>query len=385
MWQFVLALALATVIGLPPGGTFIDDDGNIHEGSIEAVAARHLTRGCNPPQNTRFCPEDSVTRAQMATFLARAVDLPPTPTDHFIDDEWSVHEDSINRLAEAGITRGCNPPDNDRFCPLTEMTRGEMAAMLVRAFNYPPATADRFGDDDDSIFESAIDRLAGAAITLGCNPPDNDRYCPGAAVTRAQMASFLARALELESILPPPRSRPVAEVEPRSAWGARSPRIASMHPHTPKRLTVHHAGTQRGVTGPAQFRGWQNWHMDGQGWGDIAYHVLIGVDGTIYEGRDPAYEGDTGTVYDTTGHFLVVVEGNFDEEKPTADQIASLTRVLAWASHEYDIPPSTISGHRDHAATSCPGARLHSLIESGFLEDEVAELLRNGGVDLIWP
>ena len=56
---------------LPPGGTFSDDDGSVHEGYIEAIAAAGITRGCNPPDNTLFCPGEAVTRAQMAAFLRR--------------------------------------------------------------------------------------------------------------------------------------------------------------------------------------------------------------------------------------------------------------------------------------------------------------------------
>jgi hypothetical protein len=57
---------------LPPGGTFTDDNGNTFEGAIEAIAAEGVTRGCNPPANTRFCPDDQVTRGQMAIFIVRA-------------------------------------------------------------------------------------------------------------------------------------------------------------------------------------------------------------------------------------------------------------------------------------------------------------------------
>jgi hypothetical protein len=73
-----------------------------------------------------------------------------------------------------------------------------MAAFVVRAFGYTSGLgADLFGDDDTSIFEGDIDRLGTAGITKGCNPPANDRYCPDRVVTRAEMASFLARALDL--------------------------------------------------------------------------------------------------------------------------------------------------------------------------------------------
>lgn len=378
----LIGLAVALLGVLPPGGTFVDDDGSVHEGAIETVAAEGITKGCNPPENDAYCPDGIVTRGQMAAFLSRALQLEATDEDRFADDDGHIFENAINSLARAGITEGCAEA---RFCPNREMTRGEMAAMLVRAFPFEPADQDRFGDDDGHIFESAIDTLARAGITEGCNPPDNDRFCPDATITRAQMATFLTRALDLTPNHPPDRPHPLVRVQSRASWGAREAQPELMSLHTLQRLTVHHAGTQTGATGPAQYRGWQAWHMSGQGWGDIAYHLIIGIDGTVYEGRDPAYEGDTGTAYDTTGHFLVVVEGNFDHEHPTRAQVDSLERVLAWASEEYRIAPSQISGHRDHAATTCPGTYLHAMIDSGALEDSVEKLIETGGVDLDWP
>jgi hypothetical protein len=70
----------------------------------------------------------------MAVFMVRALGLPPTDIDYFTDDGDSPFEDHINRIAEAGITVGCNPPDNDKFCPDDAVTRGQMAAFLKRAF-----------------------------------------------------------------------------------------------------------------------------------------------------------------------------------------------------------------------------------------------------------
>jgi hypothetical protein len=199
----VAGIASAAAGVLPPGGTFIDDDGSIFEGDIEAIAADGTTRGCNPPSNNRFCPDSSVTRAQMAAFLVRALELTAPAQDHFIDDAASIFEDDINRLAEAGITRGCNPPVNDRFCPDGVVTRGQMAAFLVRAFRYTDTGGgDRFDDDDGLVFEDDIDRLGTAGVTAGCGPR---RFCPHAAVTRAQMAAFLTRGLGLSPIVPPPR------------------------------------------------------------------------------------------------------------------------------------------------------------------------------------
>ena len=100
-----------------------------------------------------------------------------------------------------------NPNANDRFCPDQVVTRGQMAAFLVRALGYHDGGgSDLFVDDDESVFESAIDELGTAGVTKGCNPPQNDRYCPNHAVTRAEMATFLTRALGLTLIVPPARN-----------------------------------------------------------------------------------------------------------------------------------------------------------------------------------
>jgi hypothetical protein len=176
-------------------GTFSDDDGNIHEGNIEAIARAGITKGCNPPANDRFCPDRNVTRGEMAAFLSRALRLPSTNRDFFVDDHDTPFEGDINRIAAAGITKGCNPPANNRYCPNAPVTRGQMAAFLVRAFGWNLGQGwDLFDDDDGKIFEADIDRLGTAGVTRGCNAA-GDRYCPNERVKRDQMASFLARAL----------------------------------------------------------------------------------------------------------------------------------------------------------------------------------------------
>src|SRR5690606_29174566 len=171
----LVGTALPAVGQLPPRGTFVDDDGSVHEEDTEAIRAADIPRGCNPPRNDRFCPDDPVTRGEMAAFLARALGLPPGP-DRFSDDADSVFSGDIDALAAAGITKGCNPPANDRFCPNRSITRGEMAAFLTRAYRYVATDGDRFADDDDSIFEREIDALVAAGVTRGCNPPANDRF-----------------------------------------------------------------------------------------------------------------------------------------------------------------------------------------------------------------
>jgi S-layer homology domain len=187
-----MAILLMVGAGLPvlaAGGRFDDDDASVHEADIEYIADLGITTGCG---ERSFCPEDPVTRGQMAAFLNRTLDLQPSAFDAFDDDDLGVFEGDIDALAASGITTGCA---DRRFCPDDPVTRGQMAAFLVRGYDLTGAGSAEFVDDDDSVFENDIEKLATAGITLGCNPPANDRFCPDDPVTRGQMASFLARAI----------------------------------------------------------------------------------------------------------------------------------------------------------------------------------------------
>lgn len=183
---------------------FVDTQASVHADSIDRLAAAGITAGCNPPTNNQFCPDDPVTRGQMAAFLTRGLELEPAATDFFNDDDGISFEADINKLAAAGITGGCNPPTRDNYCPWNTVTRGQMAAFLARALDLPETDTDFFNDDDGIVFERDINRMAAAGITSGCNPPTKDHYCAGENVTRAQMATFLTRALELPPAPPPP-------------------------------------------------------------------------------------------------------------------------------------------------------------------------------------
>ena len=193
----ILVAILAPVAATAAGGSFTDDDTSIFEADIEWMADNGYTSGCNPPDNDEFCPDDPVTRGQMAAFMSRALGLTDgIGADLFTDDDASIFEDHIDLIGTAGITRGCNPPDNDQFCPDDPVTRGQMAAFVSRALGLTDGTgADLFTDDDASTFENDIDLIGTAGVTRGCNPPTNDNYCPDDLVTRGQMAAFLHRGL----------------------------------------------------------------------------------------------------------------------------------------------------------------------------------------------
>ena len=175
-----------------------DIAGNVFAADILWLAEEGITFGCNPPVNDQFCPKAPVTRGQMAAFLVRFLGLTESDDSiNFTDAVGSIFEKDIRKLATAGITRGCNPPANTEFCPHASVTRGQMAAFLVRALGLKDdGGGNLFTDDDGLIFEADIDRLATAGVTKGCNA-DGTHFCPAVSVTREQMAAFLHRAADL--------------------------------------------------------------------------------------------------------------------------------------------------------------------------------------------
>jgi S-layer homology domain/WD40-like Beta Propeller Repeat len=170
-----------------PDFPLVDARFSSFESSIRWLHGQGLTSGCAPE---RYCPDRAVSRGELASFLSRALDLPPATQDHFSDDDGMTHEDAINRVAEADIVQGCGP---DAFCPTEPVTRAQLATFFVEAFDLLATSTDPFVDDASSSHEADINALAESGITTGCAP---DRYCPTNVVRRGQLAAFLRRAIE---------------------------------------------------------------------------------------------------------------------------------------------------------------------------------------------
>jgi hypothetical protein len=166
---------------------FVDIGDSNYYSQILWVAQRSIMAGCT---STKFCPDSSLTRGQLAKSLDEGLDLPPTSTDYYSDDENSRFEGAINRLTAAGLTSGCG---GGKYCPGQGVRRGPLATALARALRLPSTSTDYFDDDDDSPHESSINRLAAAGITRGC---DNRHYCPAASVRRDVATVFLRRAFD---------------------------------------------------------------------------------------------------------------------------------------------------------------------------------------------
>lgn len=177
---------------------FLDvGDGNVHRAGIDCLAGREVATGW---EDGTFRPAASVTRAQLASFLARVVDevldLPPAPSAGFPDvADTNVHAPAIDRLAGLGIiTAGTD----GRFRPAAPVTRGQAASLLARTYGVlaeddtAPSRA-WYLDVEGSVHADAIDRVRDLGIVSGV---DRTRFDADTSLRRDQMASVLARMMD---------------------------------------------------------------------------------------------------------------------------------------------------------------------------------------------
>ena len=181
----------AAVQAAATGDAFTDVSG-VHEANIAALAELDVFDGTECGEDL-FCPRDPAARWAVAVWIVRVIDGPVPPAvseSRFADvddDEWWMPY--VERLADLGVTAGCrtNPL---RFCPSGTVTRAEMASFLVRAFDLPEAGPAGFVDTAGSAHEATIDTIYAARVTAGCDATPL-RYCPNRPVSRAEMASLL--------------------------------------------------------------------------------------------------------------------------------------------------------------------------------------------------
>ena len=183
-------------------GRFSDDDGNVHEANIETIAGLGITLGCNPPDNDRYCPSRPVTRAQMAAFLGRAL------------GETGEGAPAVSRFpdvpegawylgyVEALAESGVFPDvAGSPFRPSDPLTRIEMAVWMAGAFEGITEVEPQgiFADVAADAWYAGAVEGLRAAGVTQGCKADPLSYCPDDEVSRDQMASFLARALKIRN------------------------------------------------------------------------------------------------------------------------------------------------------------------------------------------
>jgi hypothetical protein len=167
---------------------------------IFLMKSNNIADTCN--NANQYCPEAITTRAQMALFIVRKLmngDTFSYPTQPFFTDVPPTHPQfaHIQKLRELGITSGCT---TTTYCPDDSVTRGQMAAFIIRArlgirsgqtFTFP--TTQFFSDvPSTDLFYSFIQKMKEFGITSGCTATE---YCSGGLTTRGQMAVFVIRGL----------------------------------------------------------------------------------------------------------------------------------------------------------------------------------------------
>ena len=194
----LLVCCVAAMLGIEQAGAqhahFQDvADSAYYAVPVKALAADGVFRGTECGDG-RFCPDEPVTRWQMAVWVVRMLDgqePPAITTPRFRDvgahDWYAAH---VERMSELGVTQGCG---DERFCPDEPVTRAQMAVFLTRAYHLPNGPDPEFGDVPvDAWYKHAVAALAASGITQGCG--DGINFCPDTITTRAQMATFLYRA-----------------------------------------------------------------------------------------------------------------------------------------------------------------------------------------------
>ena len=199
--MLAMAVLAPVAVAQSADGRF-DDVGESHWAAevISAMASEGLLAGTECSEGL-FCPDEPATRWVVAVWLVRAVDgVEPSAVSEsrFEDvdpDEWWMPH--VERLAELGITAGCTQ-EPLRYCPDETVTRARLASFLVRALDLEPAAAAGFVDTSGNTHEANIDALYTAGLTAGCKEEPLS-YCPNTPASRAQMVTFLARILDLTS------------------------------------------------------------------------------------------------------------------------------------------------------------------------------------------
>lgn len=175
--------------------TFSGDSGEL-EFALNDLYHREVLDGTECARMAT-CPTEPLKRWEMAVWLVRSIDQrAPAAVDatRFADvdaDQWWAPY--VERLAALEVTDGCRREPLS-YCPDRDVTRAEMATFLTRAFDLEPAGPAGFTDTADDTHSAGIDALAAANITDGCRRQPLS-YCPNDKVKRAEMALFLYRAL----------------------------------------------------------------------------------------------------------------------------------------------------------------------------------------------
>lgn len=166
----------------------------------------------------------------------------------------------------------------------------------------------------------------------------------------------------------PPGSAPVAGIIPRSQWAGGPPITSRMERMLPvRRITVHHSalpttgGSQQQVAREIEQIRMAHLNRKGEPFGDIGYHYVVDPQGNIWEGRSLQFQG-AHVAKQNEGNLGIMCMGNFEVQRPTPAQVASLNRFVVQQMRRYNVPAREVRTHREMAQTLCPGRNLQSIM-----------------------
>jgi len=181
---------------------------------------------------------------------------------------------------------------------------------------------------------------------------------------------FLSRSRRETSA--PVRQAPSApgtlRVRPRSSWASAGVVPARMDRQSSiRRITVHHDGMPPvSIGGESDARARidliRRVHQEQRGWGDIGYHYVIDPLGGAWEGRPLSWQG-AHVANQNPGNIGVLCMGNFEVQRPTSRQLASLELLVPALARQHRVPLREIRTHRELAATACPGRNMQPLMD----------------------
>jgi hypothetical protein len=180
-----------------------------------------------------------------------------------------------------------------------------------------------------------------------------------AARSRGAVTEFSLPAMDLEFI------EAKIKLRRRWEWGQTQPKTSFLsEASTYDRLTIHHSGSvvedsSESAVGD-HLEGIVTGHIE-RGYGDIGYHFMIDAFGRVWEGRSLAYEG-AHVFGQNERNIGVMLLGNFEEQWPTREQVASMRQLVPLLCDRYRIEQGRVYGHRDLGQSVCPGRNLYSYV-----------------------
>lgn len=185
----------------------------VHRAAVDCAFARDIVNGRPQGGALVYDPTGPVRRDQMATFLVQMLiaggyDVPAPSGQPFGDIAGNVHADRIRQLAQMGITAGSSP---GAYAPERVVTRGMMATYLLNTFEFAFGEADLADDATGAatfpdvpagyVHQASVQALS-ELFEVATGYPDGT-YRPETPTTRAQMATFVARVLDLTEVPQP--------------------------------------------------------------------------------------------------------------------------------------------------------------------------------------